>query len=311
MKKLIPVFLLIVLLVSSCNFPEEQDLSQDPVVQTRVSALLTQGAPNREEPINIIEPIEKDGGSTETEEAIPTQTEELETPVAPGSTQEVVNPTPEVSEEAPTPTQAAPTPTQAVPTPTQVVTQTGDPWSGTPDFVEEFDAGSYWDFDGDHLFSKAANGQLEFTSKGTPWWSSWYTTNPAQKNGYFETTFTMPNCSGTDRFGLVIRWIHPNVFYYLGVTCDGTWGFSLYNQTHQTIDLVAYATNDALNPVNESNRIGILAKDSSFDFYINGTLVGSATNDGIQTAGTFGFVSMSTGTTNFKTQIDKLQYWAK
>ena len=299
MKKLIPVLLLIVLLVSACNFPEEQDLSQDPVVQTRVSALLTQGAPAGDEPFNIVEPIEKDGASTVTEEATP-----METPVSPETTPEVVSPTPEVSE-------AAPAPTQAAPTPTQVEVQTGDPWSGTPDYVDEFDSGTYWNFEGDHLVSKAGNGQLEFTSKGTPWWSSWYTTNPSQKNGYFETTFTMPNCNGSDRFGLVIRWTHPNVFYYLGVTCDGTWGFSLYNRANQTVDLLAYTGSDALNPVTESNRIGILAKDNSFDFYINGTLVGSAANDGISTAGPFGFVSMSTGTKDFKTLIDKLEYWAK
>lgn len=301
MKKFLPVLLLIILLVSSCNFPEEQDLSEDPVVQTRVAVLLTQGAPAGDEPFNIVEPIDKDIEPTEAEDLTPTEDAKTdtpeETPVAPEATEEVVEPTPEETEVATTPTPEE--------------TDPDKPWSGTPEFVEEFDSTTYWNFENNYLLSKANDGQLEFTSKGTPWWSSWYTTNPAQKNGYFETTFTMPSCSGTDRFGLVIRWIHPNVFYYLGVTCDGTWGFSLYNQVNQTIDLVTYTENDALNPVSESNRIGILATDNSFDFYINGTLVGSATHDGIQKAGPFGFVSMSTGTKDFKTQIDKLEYWAK
>lgn len=301
MKKFLPVLLLIVLLVSSCNFPEEQDLSEDPVVQTRVAVLLTQGAPAGDEPFNIVEPIDKDIEPTEAEDLTPTEDAKTdtpeETPVAPEATEEVVAPTPEETEVATTPTPEE--------------TDPDKPWSSTPEFVEEFDSTTYWNFEDNYLLSKANDGQLEFTSKGTPWWSSWYTTNPAQKNGYFETTFTMPNCNGSDRFGLVIRWTHPNVFYYLGVTCDGTWGFSLYNQVNQTIDLVTYSKNDALNPVTESNRIGILAKDNSFDFYINGTLVGSATHDGIQKAGPFGFVSMSTGTKDFKTQIDKLEYWAK
>lgn len=286
MKKILPVLLLIVLFISACNFPEE-DLSKDPVVQTRVAVLLTQGAPDSNEPFRIVEPIEKDFEPTDSEE----------TPVASEPTEEASNPTPEENE--------------VLATPTPDETDPNKPWSGTPDFVEEFDSSTYWNFENDHLFSKVSNGQLEFTSKGTPWWSSWYTSNPAQKNGYFETTFTVPNCNGSDRFGLVIRWAHPNVFYYLGVTCNGTWGFSLYNQGNQTSDLVAYTENDALNPVSESNRIGILAKDNSFDFYINGTLVGSATHDGIQNTGPFGFVTMSTGTKDFKTLIDKLEYWAE
>ncbi len=334
MKKILPVLLLIVLLVSACNFPEERDISEDTVVQTRVAVLLTQGAPESQVPFNIVAPIDKDIDSADSEEPTPVEEAETETPgetsVTPEPTEEiteptlepteeVVEPTPEPTDEiiepTPKPTDEViePTPeeTEMAPTPTPVETDPDKPWSGTPEFVEEFDSTAYWNFENNHLLSKASDGQLEFTSKGTPWWSSWYTTNPAQKNGYFETTFTMPNCNGSDRFGLVIRWIHPNVFYYLGVTCDGTWGFSLYNQVNQTIDLVTYTENDALNPVSESNRIGILATDNSFDFYINGTLVGSATHDGIQKAGPFGFVSMSTGTKDFKTLIDKLEYWAK
>lgn len=43
MKKIIPV-LLMILLLSACNFPGEVDYSEDPVVQTSVSQILTQGA---------------------------------------------------------------------------------------------------------------------------------------------------------------------------------------------------------------------------------------------------------------------------
>jgi hypothetical protein len=307
MKKIIPVLIVVLLTLSACNFPQE-DLSKDPVVQTRVAELLTQGAPS--------DPSNKPTPKAETPE-VPegSQSEEKSTETVP-----VESAQPPATEPAPTepaPTEAAPTevpvtqePATEEPT-AETPTQAGDPWSGTPDFIEEFNQGSYWNFDGDQLLSKVADGKLEFTSKGTPWWSSWYTTSPAQKNGYFETTFDQPNCAGADRFGLVIRWGASNEFYYLGVTCDGNWGFSYYTKNNQTLDIIAYAPSDALNPHSETNRIGILANDNNFDFYVNGELVGSATHDALNEEGNFGFLTMSTGTQNFQTMIDKLEYWKK
>ena len=52
-----------------------------------------------------------------------------------------------------------------------------------------------------------------------------------------------------------------------------------------------------------------MAKGNQFDFYINGVKVGSATDDRLPDAGTFGFLSMSAGTVNLKTSVDVLEYW--
>ena len=150
---------------------------------------------------------------------------------------------------------------------------------------------------------------MHITSKGTPYWTSWYTTYPEVVDGYFETTITRPNCNGQDRFGLVIRWDNSQAFYYMGVTCDGTWGFSCYTENHQIFDIVDYQGSNALKPANEANRIGIMAKGNQFEFYINGIKVGSATDDRLDDPGTFGFLSMSAGTVNFKTDVEKLEYW--
>lgn len=287
MKKLF-LTLIFVLFLSSCNFPQNADLSQDPVVQTRVAVLLTQGAvtePVMEETQELSRTYPFEDTTSQKSTDLPT----LDDPtVITNSTSEEATPAPQ----------------------TQTPLPSTEPWSGTPDFQVNFSNGSYWDFENDYLLSKTMNGQLEFTSKGTPWWSSWYTTSPEQKDGYYETTFTMPNCSGSDRFGLVIRWSNTNQFYYLGVTCDGTWGFSYYNESNSTIDLVTYTSTDALNKPTESNRIGILALNNDFEFYINGQKVGSVTHDAVNNGGTFGFISRSAGTQNFKTLIDKLDYWS-
>jgi len=286
MKKIIPVLILI-LLLSACNFPGEVDYSEDPVVQTSVSQILTQGAQTQE--ITAL-------GQTVTvsPNQAETPSQESQTPVNTATASQTAEP--EL------------TPSQT-PSPTQV--NSTDPWGGEATFVEEFDSGDYWDFESSYLYSKVTNGQLDFTSKGTPWWSSWYTTNPQFKNGYFETTFSMPNCKGQDRFGLVIRWGGSGDFYYMGVTCDGAWGFTQYTSANRTIDLLPYEETDLLNLTGGTNQIGILAKDNLFEFYINRQKVGSITNDSVVEDGNFGFLTMSTGTQNFKTLIDNLDYWAK
>lgn len=286
MRKLLPV-LIVMLLLSGCYFPGDTDYSQDPVVQTRVSLILTQGAQTQEST-----------GLETTATVVPIQ---VETPAEETQTQAI------------TATTTVPTETELVtsqtPSPTLVVST--DPWGGEATFVEEFDSGDYWDFGSNYLFSKIINGQLEFTSKGTPWWSSWYTTEPEFKNGYFETTFNMPNCQGQDRFGLVIRWGNSSNFYYMGLTCDGSWGFTLYTAANETIDLLAYQKSNALNPAGETNQIGILAKDNAFEFYINRQKVGSTSDSSIEEGGNFGFLTMASGTQNFKTLIDRLEYWSR
>lgn len=285
MKKLLPL-LISILLLSACNFPGEVDYSQDPVVQTSVSMVLTKGAQTQQivpqDPTTTPPPVEAETSPTETQAQ-----EETAALIQTVVTEPALSQTP---------------------SPAQVATST-DPWYGEATITEDFDSGDYWDFESDYLYSKINNGQLEFISKGTPWWSTWYTTEPELKNGYFETTFTMPNCQGQDRFGLVIRWGGSSDFYYMGITCNGYWGFTQYTTANETIDLLPYQTSDALNPANETNQIGILAKENSFEFYINRQKVGSTNHSGIEEAGNFGFLTMSSGTNNFKTMIDRLEYW--
>ena len=187
----------------------------------------------------------------------------------------------------------------------------GDPVAqlGEPDFLEDFSAAGGWPYEDDWFLITVSGGQLHAYSKGTPYWSSWYTTYPEVKDAYFETTITRPNCNGQDRFGLVIRWDESQEFYYMGVTCDSTWGFSFYTEDNQIINILDYQSNNAFKPADEANRIGIMAKGDQFDFYINGTKVGSVTDDRLPDAGTFGFLSMSAGTVNLKTSVDVLEYW--
>ena len=41
MKKLVPVLFVLILILSSCYYPADEDISQDPVVATNVAQILT------------------------------------------------------------------------------------------------------------------------------------------------------------------------------------------------------------------------------------------------------------------------------
>ena len=294
MKKIIPV-LLVCLMLSACNYPTIEPSSEE-VVQTNVALILT----NAPETTLLPDPTQVSETPKATAD-LPTEPSVTETEVTTPEPQPTSTDTPEPMPTATT----APTATQAP--------VAGDPVAqlGEPDFLEDFSDAGGWPYEDDWFLITVSGGQLHAFSKGTPYWSSWYTTYPEVQDAYFETTITRPNCYGQDRFGLVIRWDESQEFYYMGVTCDGTWGFSFYTEDNQIINILDYQTSDAFKPANEANRIGILAKGDQFDFYINGIKVGSATDDRLDDAGTFGFLSMSAGTVNFKTSLDKLEYWGQ
>ena len=308
MKKIIPV-LLICLMLAACNYPTNE-LSSEEIVQTNVALILTNAPETTLIPVPTREEESPPATAEPATEIIPEPTSEEATEILPEPTEtEVVAATPEPQPSAtntPEPTATATAAPTATPEPAN-----GDPVAqlGEPDFLEDFSAAGGWPYEDDWFMITVSGGQLHAFSKGTPYWSSWYTTYPEVKDAYFETTITRPNCSGQDRFGLVIRWDESQEFYYMGVTCDGTWGFSFYTKNNQIINIVDYQSSDAFRPANEANRIGILAKGDQFEFFINGIKVGSATDSRLPDPGTFGFISMSAGTVNFKTSVDKLEYW--
>ncbi len=299
MKKLVPFLLIFVLVLSSCYYLGDEDISQDPVVETNVAQILTQGAHNRSE---------------ENDETIATPAPEgMPYPVSGVGGPDAESKEPALEAEIPTETEAETPETTEEAAESLPETPIGEnlPWSGTSIYNESFDSNSYWNFENPYLLSKVGNGQLEFTSKGTPWWTSYYTTKPEVQNGYYETSLSMLNCTPNDRIGLVFRLKTSGDFYYMGLTCDGKWGFSQYTSDNRIIDLLPYETSDALNPVGETNQLGVLANGNDFEFYINRQKVGSATNDSLPKAGFFGFTTMSAGTQNFKTLIDRLEVWEK
>ncbi len=262
------------LLLSACNAPIAAEPTQD-LIGTAVAVALTNAPTNTPVPPTAAPPTTQPVPPTETATSIPTAT----------------------ATEAPTNT-----PTLSPEDPALQY--------GSPDKVEDFSTiTGAWNYEDDWSTWNVNDGYLNIYSKGTPYWHSWYTTGTPIQNFYLEAELSMPNCTGKDRIGLAFRLTEGSRFYFMGLTCDGTWGFNRYTASNASETILAYQSSDKIRPVNETNRIGVLANGNSFAFYINGALVGSVTDDTYPAAGTTGFVTMSAGTVNFKTSVDVLRYW--
>lgn len=289
MKKFFALATLL-LILTSCNMPGSQTESPD-LVATNVAMILT-NAPT---------------ATPETQPGFPVITTSTPTTFA---AQESLTP-PIPTETLAASTATSPSAPLTTPSPSATLSPE-DPAVrfGEPDKTDEFtDSAAVWDYEDDWYRQLVNDGELQLTSKGTPWWNSWYTVSPAVKNFYLETTVSLVNCQGADRFGLVFRLNNTSQFYFMGLTCGGEWGFSRYTADNQVVDLRDYQTSDAIHPVSESNRLGVLAQGNNFEFYINGVKVGTASDSAYPDAGTCGFLSMSAGTANFRTDVDKLEYW--
>ena len=60
---------------------------------------------------------------------------------------------------------------------------------------------------------------------------------------------------------------------------------------------------------NQTNRLGVLAKDDKISLYANGKLLGEATDSTFQNAGTYGLFIAGYKTINFSVACTELAYW--
>lgn len=288
MKKICVPMTLLLLFLTACNLPRETLPTVD-IVASQVAKALTETA--------VMAP------------ALPTAS----TPMPP-----ITEPSP------PKPTEISPTSEiTATSTVTATVTSTAtlapsatsdqsDPAIrfGAPAWTEDFTSTStQWDYSDDWSTFKVADGYFNITSKKDAYWNSWYLTAPNIQDFYLEMTFDMPTCNGDDRIGLAFRGSDSYQFYFMGITCSGKWGFEKYTKDNTIENILPYATSTDLKPVSQSNRAGVLADGSTFEFYINGKKVGQASDNSFPDTGAIGFVSRFIETIGFTTRVDKLQYW--
>ena len=277
MKKSIGLIGLLTLsiLISACNLPGESEQTVD-IVATQVARMLTESA------------MEDEQKATET--------------LAPSLTEtEVIISTTSI-------------PTATI---TETATATKDPSDpaqqlGAPAWTEDFSGSSSpWDFDYEQATFETSNGALNLRAKANPNWHSWYVSSPKLKNAYVEANIQMSNCSGMDRFGLAVRASSDGQqFYFMGITCDGQWGFYRMATDVNINEILGYRSAEALSEgLDEPHRIGIWMKGSSFTFYIDGKEVGTASDSTLTNEGYTGFLIVFSNNPSFTVKVDELKYW--
>ncbi len=277
MKKCIGIIFLLIMsvLLSSCNIPGKSEPTVD-VIATQIAIMLTESA------------LE--------EEQTPTQT------LAPSLTATEI-----VIEVTATPTNTiteTPTATQDQSDPALLL--------GDPAWAEDFSGStSAWDFDYEQATFETKDGFLNLTARANPNWHSWYVSSPKLKNAYMETTIQMTNCSGLDRFGLALRASSDaQQFYFMGITCDGQWGFFRMAQDVEINEILAYQTSDPLSEgTDKPHRVGVWMKGSDFTFYIDGKEVGTASDNTLVNEGYTGFLIVFSNNSGFTVKVDELKYW--
>jgi hypothetical protein len=233
-------------------------------------------------------------------------------------------PTPEPIMDTPTPTLSVPTDTPAI-TPTLLPTattfplltstpSTADPRTllGNPTWQDKTfrvnqNWGNAWD-DDDFTRGEFKDNKLVLTSVGM---DGWTLTWPKPENFYIEMTATPSQCSGRDRYGLIVRVPEGNDRGYLfGFTCDGQYSLRRWDPEAKQYDiLVNWTATPHINAgPNQTNRLGLRAEGSRFQLYANGHYLNESSDSTLKD-GRFGPFVGHDKTENFSIAISEISYW--
>lgn len=298
-RKWFAIFL-IGILISSCTLP----VSSTPtlpvdVLATQVSLILTQTAT-----VGVKQ-------ATTTSLPGPTAASAQASATAQASTAQT---TPTQASSTSTPTQtntsaASPTPSQ---TPTGVP---GDPKTalGNPAWKETFQEASAWGldtpYDDGHTRVSITSGKIILKSYDSNGWLGWRMINPKIQNFYLEATIQTQTCSGADLYGLVFRANDQSQGYWFGVTCDGRYNLTSGDINDETELIKAKASPLIGSGSNQTNRLGVMAKDKKITLYLNGKVLEDVTNDTFISAGTFGYFIAGYKTPGFTFESTEIAYW--
>lgn len=221
-----------------------------------------------------------------------------------------------------TATNPAPLPT-ATQIPTQTPTETQAPTLspndpklslGAPDWSKSFDSTNDWwlyDDDPDHK-AEIKNGKLLFTMINPLGYSVWAFASPVVTDYYLEISVEAPNdCTGKNRFGLIFQTPDSKYSegYLLQLACNGNFRLGVYDGSDWKT-LIAWGANPAINAgPNQVNRLGIMKQGKQIGIYINGILVGEATDNSYTGSGKFGVLILSEDINNFTATFDDAAYW--
>jgi len=279
MKIIIPITIIMILVLVSCNFPSGQsDLSQD-VIATNVAGTLAAvevTTTNTQPSLNGLPTI-----SLDTLTPSPTATE-------------TVTPTPTISPDDPKLSLGSP-----------------DFWFSSASSGDPFGVvGSPYDDDAVTITNQV--GGLHFVSKNVNQGKRWRMTSRQPTDFYLEGTFKVYTCSGKDNYGLAMRkpTYTSDTGYYVGLSCDGNFILDRIDQFGNGESISGWVSSQAINVgENQVNRLGVMLIDDSIKIYINGVFVNEFTDTVVPNKGYIGAYVSARGNTNFTFDLQELMEW--
>lgn len=281
MRKTITVFLLMMIALTSCNFPLTKPPQDNNLIATKVAETLSAA-----------------------------QTAAVPTP-QPIVTQETIPPAASPSL-TPEPTfTATPTATETAPATDPALTL------GSPGFSDTFTDGVSFGltspYEDPNVIIKVENGAMVFKSLALNGGYRWRLVPRNTKNQYLEGVFKTISCSGSDEYGLVLRapTLDNGIGYYFAVSCDGFYSFIRWDGFgYEKRTLLNWtAESKLLTGENQVNRLGVMAKNNIFSLYINGHLVKELTDNSIPEQGYIGAYVSAINDPGFTINVEEIKLW--
>ena len=276
MKKSIFLLLLVIFLITGCNFPLTKPTVDQSTVATQVAQMLTQTTiPQSTEPVIAATTVV---GTTLAFTGTPTIT-----------------------------TTSTPTLTA---TPSDPSKMYGDPfWHNSLDSGSSFGLTNVYN-DGYTEFS-ISSGKMVLKSLALSGWPGWRLTDRKIPNYYMEGIFNTQTCSGTDNYGIVFRApdYDSGFGYYFGITCDGQYSLTRWSAGGEVF-LQSWKNSPEINAgSNKTNKIGVSAKGTKFQLFINGKQIQEISDPTFPAETVIGVFIAGVNTPDFTVELDQIDLW--
>ncbi len=182
---------------------------------------------------------------------------------------------------------------------------------GPATWRDSFNGYIYWYLlDTDKTKFEIKNDQMvmrTFSKGGLDEWG--LSSRPVADDFYLEMIAkTGDHCAGQDRYGVLVRASDPNHAYVFGFSCDGKYRLYRWNDGEFKA-LAGWSSSPYIvSGPNQTNRLGIYVKGSTFKLYANGKLLTSL-NDSVFKSGRFGLFIAAEQTDDFEVVVDEIAYW--
>lgn len=183
---------------------------------------------------------------------------------------------------------------------------------GGPDELYEFEISQLlYRYSNNNDRAEFKDGKFVFSIDDPITFDIWAFSSIEAKNYYFEITVEMPNCSGSDRAGIIFR--TPlnsyNLGYIFQITCDGYYRLTNWDgNNHQP--LINWTEHTSINTGSGAiNRIGVYVEDTKMQLFVNAIEVNSFIDATYKSEGKIGLVIGVEGTQNFEVKFDDAAYW--